>query len=242
MEQNHTGTVCGVSVTLPSRLLGIIFSPRSTCQALAQAPRWADVLILSTLAAAAAGALVMRTDVGRTALVDQWERTAAAFGRPVDDAAYARLQELSDQGALYEAGVAIVNGPVQAFALAAIIFFACGGRRGNVTFRQVLSVVSHAAVILALRQIVGAGATYVRETTASATAIGVWFPMFDEASPAARFLSAMDVLVIWWAVVLGVGVAVLYRKRVVRVASTMAGVYACLALAMTVAMALAGGE
>ena len=48
--------------------------------------------------------------------------------------------------------------------------------------------------------------------------------------------------VLWWAVVLGVGVAVLYRKRVVRVASTMAGVYACLALAMTVAMALAGGE
>ena len=36
--------------------------------------------------------------------------------------------------------------------------------------------------------------------------------------------------------------AVLYRKPALRVASAMAGVYAVLALVMTVAMALAGGE
>src|SRR6185436_5024365 len=147
MEQNCTATVSGVCVTLQSRVLGIIFSPRSTCAALARAPRWADVLILSTLAAAAAGAMVMRTEVGQVALVDQWERTAVAFGRTVDDGAYARLQDLSERGPLYEAGVAILNGPIQAFAVSALIFFAFGGRRRGVTFQQVLSVVSHAAVI-----------------------------------------------------------------------------------------------
>jgi Yip1 domain len=229
-------------VTLPSRLLGIILSPRSTCQALAQAPRWADVLILSTVAAALAGALVMRTGVGQIALVDQWERTAVAFGQPVDDAAYARLQQLSERGSLYEAGVAILNGPVQVLAVAGFVFLVLGGRRNAVTFRQVLSIVSHAGVFLALRQIIGAASTYFRETTASATALGLWFPMFDESSPAARFLGAMDLLVIWWVVVLGIGIAVLYRKRTVRVASALAGVYAVLALMMTVAMALAGGE
>jgi hypothetical protein len=242
MEQNRTATVSGVCVTLPSRLLGIILSPRSTCQALARAPRWADVLILSTLAAAVAGALVMRTEVGQVALVDQWERTAVAFGRDVDDAAYARLQQLSERGPMYEAGVALLNGPVQVFTVSALIFIVFGRRRGGATFHQVVSVVSHASVILALRQLVGAAATYFRETTASATAIGVWFPMFDEASSAARFLGAMDLLVIWWVVVVGVGVAVLYRKPTVRVASAMAGMYAVLALMMTAAMALAGGE
>ena len=229
-------------MTLPSRLLGIIFSPRSTCAALAQAPRWADVLILSTLIAAAAGAMVMRTEVGQVALVDQWERTAVAFGRTVDDGAYARLQNLSERGPLYEAGVAMLNGPIQAFAVSALIFFAFGGKRSDVTFRQVLSVVSHAGVILAVRQIIGAPATYLRETTASATAIGVWFPMFDEASPVARFLGAMDLLVVWWVVVLGIGIAVLYGRRTVRVATAMAGIYAALALVMAVAMALAEGE
>ena len=229
-------------MTLPSRLLGIIFSPRSTCQALAQAPRWADVLILSTLAAAMAGVLVMRTEVGQVALLDQWERTAEAFGRTVDDAAYARLRQLSEEGSIYEVGRAVLYGPVQALAVSTLVFLVFGRRRGGATFRQVLSVVSHASVILALRQLVGAAATYFRETTASATAIGLWFPMFDEASPAARFLSAMDLLVIWWIVVLGIGVATLYRKPTVRVASAMAGMYAVLALMMTAAMALAGGE
>ena len=47
-------------------------------------------LFSSGAAAAIAGALVMFTDIGQQALVDQWERTAVAFGRPVDDAAYAR--------------------------------------------------------------------------------------------------------------------------------------------------------
>jgi hypothetical protein len=242
MEQIRTATVFGVCVTLPSRLLGIIFSPRSTCQALAQAPRWADVLILSTLAATVAGVLVMRTEVGQVALVDQWERTAVAFGRTVDDAAYARFQQLSEDGALYEAGLAVLYGPLQALAVSTLVFLVFGGRRGGATFQQVLRVVSHASVILALRQLVGAAATYVRETTASATAIGVWFPMFDDASPAARFLGAMDLLVIWWVVVLGIGVATLYRKPTLRVASAMAGMYAALALMMTAAMALAGGE
>lgn len=229
-------------MTLPSRLLGIIVSPRSTCETLVSAPRWADVLILSTLAAAVAGALVMRTEVGQVALVDQWERTAAAFGRTVDDAAYARLEQLSERGPLYEVGIALLNGPIQAFAVSTLIFLAFGGRRGGATFRQVLSVVSHAGVILAVRQIIGAPATYLRETTASATAVGLWFPMFDEASPVARFLGAMDVLVVWWVVVLGIGLAVLYRRRALRMAAAMTGLYAVLALAMTVAMALAGGE
>jgi len=186
--------------------------------------------------------MVMRTEVGQVALVDQWERTAVAFGRNVDDGTYARLQDLSERGPLYEAGVAILNGPIQAFAVSALIFFAFGGRRRGVTFQQVVSVVSHAAVILALRQILGAPATYLRETTASATAIGVWFPIFDEASPVARFLGAMDLLVVWWVVVLGIGIAVLYRRRTVRVATAMAGIYAALALVMAVAMAVAGGE
>ena len=184
----------------------------------------------------------MRTEVGQVALVDQWERTAIAFGRTVDDGAYARLQELSARGPLYETGVAILNGPIQTFAVSALIFLVFGGRRNGVAFRQILSVVSHAGVVLALRQIIGAPSTYLRETTASATAIGVWFPMFDEASPVARFLGAMDLLVVWWVVVLGIGIAVLYRRRTVRVATAMAGIYAALALVMAVGMALAGGE
>jgi hypothetical protein len=227
--------------SLAARIVGTIRRPRATFRAILTDPHWADVLILSTLAAAAAGALVMRTDVGQQALVDQWERTAVAFGRELDDTTYARMQALGQQAPLYAVLMAVVNGPVQVFALAGVIW-AVWGRRGTATFRQVLAVVSHAGVILALRNIIFAPATYIRETTASATAVGVWFPMFDEASPIARFLGALDLVVLWWAIVLALGVAVLYQLPARRVMVTFAGAYTGLALLLALVMAAAGGQ
>jgi hypothetical protein len=214
----------------------VIRRPQRTFQSLARDPRWADVLLVTTVAAALAGALVMRTEIGQQALVDQWERTALAFGQPVDDAAYARLETASEQGPLYAAAMAVVNGPVVAVGAALVLFVVLGGSKRNVTFRQVLSVTAHAGVLLALRQIIAAPATYIRETTASATALGVWFPGFDEASPVARFLGALDLMVVWWAVVIGIGIAVLYRRQPRRVAAALVGVYAAAALLMAIAM------
>jgi hypothetical protein len=229
-------------VNLASRILGVIRRPRTTFQTLVGNPRWADVLLVTTAAAALAGALVMRTDIGQQALVDQWERTALAFGQPVDDASYAKLEEASTQGPLYAAGMAVVYGPVAALALALLIFLVCGGNRGGATFGQVLSVTAHAGVVLALRQVIAAPATYIRETTASATALGVWFPGFDEASPVARFLGALDLIVLWWAVVLAIGIAVLYRRRTRRVVATVVGAYAGAALLLAIVMAGVGGS
>ena len=41
----------------------------------------------------------------------------------------------------------------------------------------------------------------------------------DEASPLARFLSLFDVFVLWWIVVLAIGLAVLYQARARAVAA-----------------------
>lgn len=231
--------------TLPSsiakRMFGVVRRPRRTFEGLVAAPRWVDVLIVTTAAAALAGALVMWTDVGQQALADQWERTAIAFGRTVDDAAYARLQELSSQAAGYEVLMALVNGPGLTLVVATALFVLFRRVRRAVTFRQVLAVAAHAGVILALRQVIAAPATYLRETTASATSLGLWFPGLDEAAPLARFLGALDLLVLWWAVVLGVGVAVLYRVPARRSVSGVLAVYVGLVLLLTVAMVAAGG-
>ena len=81
------------------------------------------------------------------------------------------------------------------------------------SYSQVLAVVVHASVILAIRQIVAAPVSFARETTASATSLGVWFPALDQASPLARFVGAIDVFVIWWVVLVALGVAVLYGDR-----------------------------
>ena len=198
------------------------------------------MLLVTTLVSAGAGAALMETAVGRQALVDQWERTATAFGRPVDDAGYARLEELSEHGSAgYAVVSALIGGPVLAFGVAALLFLVF---RGEATFRQVLTISTYAGVILALRQVIAAPVSYLRESTSSATTLGSLFSTLDEASPVARFLGAVDVFVIWWAIVLAIGVSVLYQRRARTVAMTFVGVYAALALLLAIAMAVSAGS
>jgi hypothetical protein len=202
-------------------------------------------MLLSLLVGAAAGAAFMATAVGRQALVDQWERTATAFGQPVDDAGYARLEELSDRDAVEYAVVsAVISGPVLTTAVAGVLLLVFRRRPSGpatpatrVTFAQALAVSAHAGVILALRQLIAAPVGYLRESTSSATSLAVWFPGLDEASAVARFAGAIDLFVVWWVVVLAIGVAVLFERRARSVAGMFVGVYAGLALLLAMAMA-----
>ena len=86
LTPNHQSVVQSV--------LGIIRRPRSTFQSVVSDPRWGVLLLVTTFISAGAGLALMETSVGRQALVDQWERTAVAFGQDVDDEAYARLEAL----------------------------------------------------------------------------------------------------------------------------------------------------
>jgi hypothetical protein len=81
----------------------------------------------------------------------------------------------------------------------------------------------------------------VSESTASATSIGTWWPTLNEASAGARFTGALDVFVIWWVVLLAIGFGVLYQRSVGRLALTLLGAYAGLALVLAGTMAALGG-
>jgi hypothetical protein len=223
------------------RMAGVLRRPRSTFAGVIAEPRVAGILAVPAALAAAAGAALMSTDVGRLALVDQWERTAFAFGRPVNDAEYGALFQLSEAGPIYAVGAAMMAGPVLTTVVALVAYAVFNRRAANRSFRQVLAVAGHAGVILALRQVIAAPVGYVRETTASATTLGVWFPMLDEVSPAARFFGLVDGFIVWWAVVLAMGLAQLYGRPPRRMALEFVGVYAGLALVMAAAMAATGG-
>lgn len=244
-RSDPAGTAAGdgptpLSKSLLQRITGIIRHPRPTFQWVVSHPRWGALLLVTTLVSAAAGVALMETAVGRQALVDQWERTAAAFGQNVDDAEYARLEALSEQaGPGYAVVSALLSGPLLTLAVAGLVTLAF---RRRASFRQAMGVATHAGIILTLRQLVAAPLSYLRETTASATSVGLWFPGLDETSPVARFLGALDLFVIWWAVVLAVGLAVLSGRRARTVATVLVGIYAALALLLAMAMAISGGS
>src|SRR5688572_31507411 len=79
------------------RAVGVVASPRATFEAVARAPRWMGILMLTFVMAAASAAIVLETDIGQLALLDQWERTAAAFGRDLDEAEYAAMADRSEE-------------------------------------------------------------------------------------------------------------------------------------------------
>lgn len=229
-----------IRVTL-TRTVGIIRRPRATLTQVAREPRWAALLAVLTIGAALANVLLMNTEVGRLALVDQWERTAVAFGRPLDDAGYAELLALSAYGPAVGMATAVLNVPGLVLMACAAIHVAFGRGGTTVPFKGVLAVGAHAGVILALRQVVSAPIAYARETLASATSVGLWFPAFDEGAPVARFLWLTDLFVIWWAIVLAIGVSVLYRHRATWLALAFVGLYLALAAGLAVVMAVLGG-
>ena len=228
--------------SLTTRILGVIHAPRATFESLAAAPMWGDVLVLTFLVTALSSAFLFETETGRLALLDQWERTALAFGQTVGDSEYAALTRASDNGTVYAIASAFASGPVFAVALTTILFaFFRQFTSGGVRFRQVFAVVAHAGVILALRQIIVAPVVYARETLASPATLNLVFPTLDEMSAPARFFGIVDLFAIWWMVVLAIGMSVLCRKPAHRLAFSFMGAYVVLAAILVLAMALTGG-
>ncbi len=229
-------------MTLGARAFGVIRRPRATFEDVVATPSWLGLMVGMTVTSVLAGVLLFQSEVGRLALLDQWERTAVAFGQQVDDARYEELQALSHQGAVYSTATALLNGPVLILGVSGLLFAILGNTLHRASFRRMLAVVTHATVILTIRQLVAAPFAYVRETTSSATSLGVWFPALDEASPVARFLGALDLFVVWWVVSLAIGVGVLYRRSSRPLALSFVGAYMGIAVVMAIAMALLGGN
>jgi Yip1 domain len=225
------------------RLIGVVRCPRTTFRVVVSRPRWVGLVAALVVVTASSQAVLFGTEVGQVALVDQWERTAVAFGQDVDDARYEQFQAFSRNAPLYGVAVALASGPVLTLAVAGLIFAMFRARSDRaVSFSQVLAVIAHASVILAIRQVVAAPISFAREATGGATSLGLWFPALDAASPIGRFVGVLDVFVIWWVVLVAIGVAVLYGRRARTLAAGFLGVYAGVALLLAVTMTALGGN
>jgi Yip1-like protein len=112
---------------------------------------------------------------------------------------------------------------------------------GEASFKQVLAVVVSAGAVSALGTVFTGPLNYFRGAVGSATNLRVLLPMVDEKSFVGRLLGMADLFVIWWLVVLAIGIAVLYRRRTQPIAIALLGLYAVIALAVAAFMSGAGG-
>lgn len=224
-------------MNLLSRFVGILTAPKATYESVVARPKWFGMWVLTTVIIAVGAALPMTTEAGKVAAVDQQVSQLEAFGMQVGDEQYAQMMK-GTAILPYTAAAGVIAGSlVMALLMAAIlwaIFNAALG--GDATYKQILTVLVHAGVISAAGQLFTGPLNYFRGSVSSATNLSVLLPMLEETSFIGRLAGAIDLFIIWWVIVLAIGLAVLYRRRTQPIAFTLFGIYAVIALGIAAFM------
>jgi hypothetical protein len=236
-----SASTAGIPAPKPfvSRFLGILFSPRETFASVVAHPTWVGMLALSTLVAALCMWALLSTEAGQQAVIDQSVSTVESWGGTVDDAAYARIEKQASISKYVNPVAILVIAPLMTFLIAAIllgVFNTVLG--GDARYRQVLAVVAHAAPVSVVQQLFTTPLNYFRGSLSSPTNLSVFFPMLEENRFLTSFIGAIDLFLVWWGVVLAIGLAVLYKRRTRPIAVGLLVTYAVIALGLALAKSI----
>ncbi len=139
------------------------------------------------------------------------------------------------------AGV-IVMTPIFGLIVAGILFAIFNAALGGeATFKQVFSIYAHAGVISAVSAAFSGVINYFRGSMGSVANLGAILPMLSEKSFAGLLLGMVDVFLVWYIIVLAMGLAVLYRRRTQPIAISLLSVYAVIAIGIALFKSRAGG-
>ena len=227
---------------LIGRVVGVLTSPRDTYADIIARPRWFSLAVAVLVLAIIPFAVLMSTEVGQRALLDQQVQTIEAFGRTVTDQQYQLFQRYASFGPYLAAVNTIVVLPLAALVVAGIlvgVFNVVLG--GEAAFVQVLAVVVGSGVVLALRGLFSAPLDYARETLSSPTSLNAVLPFFEDNTFGARLLGSIDLFVVWWMVSLAIGMGVLYKRRTTPIATTLLAVYVAIGLCIALVRAMLSG-
>jgi hypothetical protein len=221
-------------MSLPARFFGIITSPRETFTAVVADPRWFGMLVLVVVALAALVGGFMFTTVGQNAWLDQASQGAT-------DAQYESFLRISKYLGYVTVGYMLIVIPIVTIITSGILFGVFNALGGEATFKQVFAVVTHAGAVGVLGQLFTVPVNYAREKMTSATNLTVLLPMIDERSFLGRLLSMVDLFIVWWVIVLAIGLGVVYRRKTQPIAWALFGLYAVFALVVAAVMSRFGG-
>ncbi len=225
-----------------ARFFGILLSPTETFRAVVARPTWLVVALIVIAVAGGSQMWFQSTEIGRKATLDESVRKTEAFGFKVNDQMYEDLRKGIMEPPAWRvalSAVMVVVMPVVVWAvLAGLLFLVFSAIGGQAAFKQVFAVVVHASVVSAVGTLIMTPVNYFRESLSSATNLGVFLPFLPEGNFIARFAGMVDVFVVWWMMVLAIGLAVCYRKKTRHVAAGLFAVYGVIAIAVAAFMAM----
>lgn len=228
---------------LLARFLGVVVAPADTFRAVVTHPRPLGMLALVTVLSAVFAALPMTSEAGRDAALNAQVEGMESFGLTVSDAQYERMRRGMSAVPYTTFASILAISPIVTLVFAGILYVVFSAMLGGeATFRQLLAVTVHASVITALQQVFTGPLNYARGEVSSATNLAVLLPMIDDRSFLGRVLAMTDVFLIWYVLVLAIGLGVLYRRRTQPIAVGLYGVYAVIVLAVAAVMSRLGGS
>lgn len=236
-----TSDAPGTSVWL--RAVGIVLWPRDVFEQVVDQPRWLGMLVLVVIVVAGASGFFLSTEVGRQALIEQQVNTLESFGLSIGDEQYEAMARQARLAAYIQPAATLIMFPLMTVVAAGVlfvVFYALVG--GGATFRQMFTVVTHAGVIVVAQQLFVAPLNYMRESMSSPATLGAFFPMLEPSSFIARVLGTIDLFLVWWAMVLAIGLAVLYKRRTAPIAIALLMVYGLVATIIASVRGILGGS
>jgi hypothetical protein len=240
-----SATAAGVTPApqgLVARFMGIITSPKDTFTRLVPVPKWFGMLALTTVLVAVFSALPMTTDAGRQAGIDQQVEQRRSFGIETSDQDYAQMEKMSGMMPYITLAMVLIMSPIMAVIIAGILFAVFNAALGGeASFKQVLTIFVHAGAVSALSTVFSGVVNYFRGGMGSVANVGALLPMLPERSFLANLLGTVDVFLVWYVVVLAMGLGVLYRRRTQPIAISLFVLYAIIAIVIAVFKSRAGG-
>jgi hypothetical protein len=225
-----------------SRFLGVLLSPTETFQVVVARPTWLVVALIVILLSGGSQMWFQTTEVGRQATLDEAVRRTESFGLKLEGDAYEKVRQSIMEPPPWRvalSAVAVVAVPLVLWAaLAGLLFLVFSAVGGQARFKQVFAVVVHSAAVSAVGALVMTPVNYFRESLSSATNLGVFLPFLDEGSFLARLAGMVDLFLVWWVIVLSIGLAVCFKRKTSRVAAGLFAVYALIAIGFAAFMAM----
>jgi Yip1 domain len=227
---------------LMSRVTGVLLHPRATMADLARQPGFLTTWVVVLLTVIVCGWLLLSTQVGQQALVDERVRVMEALGNRVDDVQYARLQASPPVSVYLTSGGRLLLTPPITMLVAAGLMVLARMDGAAVSFTTALAIAVHATVVLALQQIIATPLHYVAESLTSPTNVAGLLRVFDEGTVPARLFGTIDVFGLWWMWLLGLGLAAVTGRPGRRYWLRLVAVYVGMAAIVAAVFAVMGGS
>jgi hypothetical protein len=214
-------------------LIGVITSPKATFERLGPLPKIAGVLLVVSLLGGIVGpGLFVMTERGQQAWLDATvQASEKRSGQPISEQQITGFQKFAPYVGYSMIGGTVLTFPIVVTIEAGILYVLFTfGTGGTATFRQVMAVVAHTAVIGVLGLAFTVAMQFVQgtiSTTASSPAnLGALLPMLPEEGFLSHFLGLIDIFRVWALTVMAIGLGVVYHKKTGMIAGILFSIYA----------------